>query len=58
MYLVDNIKGDKIILVYKYDSVNRLRICMVFKIIDFYVIWGGGVWLCILFIDEIYVIIC
>lgn len=42
VYLVDNIKGDKIILVYKYDSVNRLRICMVFKIIDFYVIWGGG----------------
>lgn len=29
MYLVDNIKGDKIILVYKYDSVNRLMICMV-----------------------------
>lgn len=55
---VDNIKGDKITPAYKYDSVNRPRTCTVFKTIDLHVIWGGGVRLCLLFIDETHVITC
>lgn len=49
---VDNIKGDKITQAYKYDNVNRPRTCTVcYK-------GGGGVRLCILFIDETHVITC
>lgn len=56
---VDNIKGDKITPAYKYDNVNRPRTCTVFKTIDLHVIYGGGgVRLCILFIDETHVITC